>query len=209
MDIQTFQTLLNVIKSALVSIAVVIGGVWGLFTFRALKETAYRKAQLARLEANLRKTDEEIRQIELTNRKQAVLVIAIQPTQVSLPNDTNRYISAVVSIENRGSRNTLLPTSRPPFTVRAVDVEEGDKLTFSHEQSYQVRRASNPEEPPPNVIVRSGGVETIPFFCRVKKPGLHLLTFRVSMTKKEQEIAESEGFSYAGSWVAKAYMIVE
>ncbi len=209
MGVEFFATLMGGIESILVSLAVLLGGIWGLVSFRALREIPFRRAQIAHLEAELRKTEEEIRQIELSNRKQAILAISIHATQVSLPDDTQRYISVVVSIENRGSRNTRLPTSRSPFVVRAVEVDDGDALTFTQEQSYQVRRASDPRHPPPNIIVRAGGIERIPFFCAVSRTGLYLLTFHVSMTEREQEVAEREGFSFAGSWVAKEYMIVE
>lgn len=209
MDVEFFATLMGGIESIFVSLAILLGGIWGIMSFRSLKETAFRRAQIGHLEAELRKTEEEIRQIELSNRKQAVLAISIHATQVSLPDDTQTYISVVVSIENRGSRNTRLPASRSPFIVRAVEVDDSDALTFTQEQSYQVRRASDPRHPPPNIIVRAGGMERIPFFCAVSHPGLYLLTFRVSMTENEQEVAEKEGFSFAGSWVAKEYMIVE
>ncbi len=209
MDVEFFATLMSGIESILVSLAILLGGIWGLISFRSLRETAFRRAQIGHLDAELRKTEEEIRQIELSNRKQAVLAISIHTTQVSLPDDTQRYISVVVSIENLGSRNARLPTSRSPFTVRAVQVDDGDALSFTQEQPYQVRRASDPRYPPPNIIVRAGGIERIPFFCKVGLPGLYLLTFHVSMTKEEQEVAEQEGFSFAGSWVAKEYIIVK
>ena len=209
MDYEAFEALMGGIESLVVSVGLIVGGLWALISFKALREIAYRRIQIEKSEVERRKTEAEIRQIELGNKQQAVLDISIEASQQSLPNDPARYVSAVVEIVNNGSRNTRLPTSRDPFTVRTVELKEDGSFEFVEGRTYMVRRASNPMKPPPNVIVRAGGRERIPFFFRVDGPGLYLLTFRVTMDEKEQEVAREEGFAYAGSWVAKRYVIVE
>jgi len=73
MDYTAFEALMGGIESLVTSLALVVGGLWVLFSFRALKEIAYRRAQIEQSEAERRKTEAEIRHLELANKQQACL----------------------------------------------------------------------------------------------------------------------------------------
>ncbi len=144
-------------------------------------------------------------------RRQAVLSIVIRTSENIVPNDGCYLISAVVEIENKGTRNTRLPYEQPPLTVWRITFDEEGKRRSDFVDRYPVTRASNPDDPTPATIVRAGAIERIPFLLRLESRGLYLLTFVAGLSEAEVDVARTAGTpSGRGvSWVGKNYVIVE
>ena len=225
MTIEEFVTLMKGIESLVVSLAVLIGGGWAWYTFRALGERNRAKAEIENLELRNRKGLEEIEGLQISQQKLelevqkleqearagGVIEISIEASQQTLPNDSSCYISVTVEIVNKGKRNTRLiyGEEKGPLFVYAVDTTENGALSFRGVNAYPVPVGRSPNVPSPSVNVRAGGRETVPFFVRVDSAGLYLLVFTARLSDEEQEIAKRLGFKFPGNWVAKQYFIVQ
>src|SRR5262245_32345243 len=102
-DAQVFQLIAAGIQSILVTLALLIGGIWTLYTFRALYLKQKAQAELAKTEAEI--------------FRQAVVKIIVDARQEMFGGET-RCIAADVTVENLGNRNTKLDfSSWCPFRV--------------------------------------------------------------------------------------------
>jgi|GEM_PF-6130925 hypothetical protein len=208
---EEFEFVTSGIESIAVTIALLAGGAWALYKFCELQAKRHAEAQIRESELRQRETEIEIRQREQEANIGSVIEISIRASQQSLPNDSARYISAIVEIENKGKKNTRLEygKSRTPFSVYAVEIKEDGSLDFRDGAAYSVPVGGSPTASSPSVIVRAGGREKIPFFVRVGSPGLYLLAFAAHLSKEEQAVAKRLGFRLRGRWVAKEYYVVE
>ena len=193
MTIQEVQAAASIVQSVFVA----FGVIWTVVTFWALGNVARARADLQRIELDL--------------KRQAVIEIDIEATQQSVPGDPARFFSAVVDVANKGSRNTRLAFNEDgPFHIRTVTIRPDGNLTFGTSANFPVVRASDPGGvPAPSMVVRAGGREQVPFFFRVDRPGLYFLTFAASLSPSEHEVAREQGVQFETSWVAKKYLIVD
>ncbi|HLG17607.1 MAG TPA: hypothetical protein VJH03_24400 [Blastocatellia bacterium] len=220
MTLEAFESLMSGIQSLAATLAILGGGGWALYTFWALAQKNRAQAELQMLElghvkagAELRNLEIEIQKLEQEARIGAVIEMSITAKQQTLPDDSSRYVSAIVEIKNRGSRNAHLKydETRDPFCVFPVRVEEDGSLKFEDEdrKRYRVPVSRFPNVASPSAIVRAGGCERIPFFFRVGRPGLYLLAFSVPLPQEEQDICRKLGFEFPGRWAAKEYFVVQ
>ena len=211
MTMEEINFLMSAIESLAVSLAALGGGVWAWYKFGELREKSRAEAKIRESELTQRKTEMEICVKEDEANVGAAIEISIRASRQSLPNDSSRYVSAIVEIENKGRKNTRLEygESRDPFFVHAVNIKEDGSLVFKDRATHSVPVGRSPEEKSPSVIVRAGGREKIPFFFRVSSPGLYLLVFAARVSGEEQAVGEKLGFKFGGAWVAKEYFVVE
>jgi hypothetical protein len=217
MTLTSLEALMKVVESLIKSLAIVGAGVWSLYLYRVLRQRTRSQLELQKIQIEREKTDFEIRKIQaeleriaLESKKQAVLQITIIASQLSLPNDSSKYISAIVEIENKGTRNTRLSfESTPPFLVTPIQVTKTGEIVYENSIAYPVRRSSNPKLTTPGVVIRAGGREQHIFFLRVDSPGAYLLAFVASLAPEEQEIAGEAGSKYPTSWTGKTLVLVK
>jgi hypothetical protein len=204
MTLEEFATLAKAVQSILTPIALVVAAGWAIYTFRAL-------GQITRSRAEVQKTEAEIQHLQQEARIGAVVEISITTSQHTRPNDRYAYVSAVVEIENKGSRNTRLVHggNERPFSVYAVDFEDNGSLKYEFQAAYPVLRSTAPSSTSPSTVVRAGGREKIPFYFRVSTPGVYLLIFRAPISEEEQDIGKMLGLKFPANWVAKKYLVVE
>jgi hypothetical protein len=218
MNPESFATFMGGVESIITSLALIFGGLWALYTFRVLNqivrgrlETQKLQFERDKLEIETRKTQVELQQLELQTKTQAVIQITIEASQQSLPNDSSRYVSAVVEIENKGNRNTRLSyEGRDPFLVTPIKISERGEMLHKDSFRYPVRLASNPQGKAPGTIVRAGGREQLPFFFRVEFPGLYMLAFAARLSPEEQKTASEAGTPEGrpASWTGKKLIVV-
>jgi len=218
MNFKDFEALMGGVESGFVVAAIVVGGFWAWRKFEALVERDRAQAKLQKTQRELdqmqldrRKTEAEIDKIQQTPRAQAVIEVSIDASQISIPGDPARYVSAVVEIINKGTRNTRLEFSddRRPFEVSSVRIGAEGKMEFETVDRYGTPVATSKKEYSPSSVVRAGGTEKVPFVFRVASAGLYLLIFSVPVPKEEKEIASKLGFKYGGNWVGKKFIVVE
>jgi hypothetical protein len=218
MNPESFAAFMSGVESIITSLALIIGGLWALYTFRVLNqitrgrlETQKMQFERDKMEIEIRKTQKELQQLELQAKTQAVIQITIEASQQSLPDDSSLYVSAIVEIENKGNRNTRLSyEGRDPFLVTPIKISERGEMRFENSLGYPVRLASNPQGKAPGTIVRAGGREQLPFFFRVEAPGLYMLSFAVRLSPEEQKTASEAGTPEGRptSWTGKKLIVV-
>ena len=204
MTLEEFATLAQAVQSILTPIALVVAAGWAIYTFSAL-------GQITRSRAEIQRTEAEILDLQREASIGAVVEISITTSQHTRPNDPYAYISAVVEIENKGSRNTRLVHggNERPFSVFAVDFQDDGSLKYERQAAYHVLLSTAPSGRSPSTIVRAGGREKIPFYFRVSSPGVYLLIFRAPISGKEQAVGKELGLDFPANWVAKKYLVVE
>ena len=133
---ERFKNVAAGVQSIAVTPAVIIGGVWTLYTFSALGTKARAEAELF---------------------QQAVLAIKVEARQESLTVEQGRYIAAIVSIENKGNRNTFLDFRQlKPFRVLPVVFDSAGQGKPDPAAAIEVTTLTT------YVTVRRGAVESFP-----------------------------------------------
>lgn len=188
--IEKYKTLAETMQSLAIACGVLIGGLWTLYTFNVLG-TSYKA-----------ETEAEIRQLDLATREQGVINIAVNAGQVSIANDTGRYIKIDIQVQNVGNRNLVLDFPEYALTIAKVQTNEGGQLRrewykFSPIPSlYPAKLHSN--EPEPNTfvkpvakeLVRAGQTIDYPCWFRVEDAGLYLVTFVGRLTGEDLGITQ-------------------
>jgi hypothetical protein len=210
-------------SNLLTGLAVLAGGAWAVFNFKALNKLAHSRAELANLELDRvnkqreieakvyehRERELVIQELEQKARIGSVMNVTLQATQLAVPNDPTLYVSVVVQIESKGSINTRLAyEDRKPLSVYRITKDETGALQFGSPKRYGTPVTTSPRELSPSVNVRAGGCESLQFFFPVESPGLYLLAFAVALDEENQAIAEELGFEFKGNWTAKQYLVV-
>ena len=197
MDFQNIAHLASAIEAAVVSVAVIGGGAWTVFTFRRLHLTKKAESELAELEQRLSRT--------------AQLNLHVRSSCQSDP-DGGLLISGWVDIENVGPRRTHLqfPEDGRPFHLMRVnpamsgDIELGDcthaGIPFG---------AGNPDFSK-RAIVGPGATVSLPVVFKVSEPGVYLLSFSAFPATDFQEKLHVDGIPspQAAQWTGRDYVIV-
>lgn len=192
MDHEKFRNVLTGIQSLILSLAIVVGGLWTLFAFDALREA---DNSLADLELKVR---------ELEERR--VLIVTIEPAQLSIPGDPARYISASVRFENVGNHTKIIYWPTRPFNVSRLWIDEAGSLQSETLVGWRVHAGSLAES---GLRLMPGVVVNREFLARVDKPGLYYLELEVEASSEEQEQAATEGVFGRVSWSDIAHIVVK
>jgi len=216
-DHERFKNLTAGIQSLVISIAVVIGGVWTLYTFSKLGQASKAQAELAELEFKIksqtaaeRKVQAELAELEFKIKRQTAVEISLEACQHALPGDSSYYVSVIAVIKNVGSRNANLQYSNP-LTILPVGFDANGKILFSKPILREITTA-----PPSGVVtwnlVRVGTTLKVPFFVPVPGPGLYFLHFgvNVGMDQIEQEVYREAGIENprGAVWSGRKFFIV-
>ena len=197
LTLEEFATLAKAVQNILTPIALVVAAGWAIYTFSALGQITRSRAEIQKLQ----------REASIG----AVVEISITTSHHTRPHDPYAYVSAVVEIENKGSRNTRLVHggNERPFSVFAVDYQDDGSLKYERQAAYPVLLSTAPSSRSPSTIVRAGGREKIPFYFRVSSPGVYLLIFRAPISEEEKAVGKELGLDFPANWVAKKYLVVE
>ena len=155
-DITRIKDTLSAAQSAAVTLAIVVGGIWTLFTFWGLGSINRSRAEQAVIQRDLAQAD--------------VVNVVVSATQVEAPDTPGLFVSGEVIIENDGSVSTTIP-----FDSRSLLIAQ--RLT---EGSYEIVRETPlyaADEPQRFWSLPPGGVTRLPFFEPVPGPGVYLIQF--------------------------------
>lgn len=184
---EKFKNIADGIHNIVIVIALIVGGIWTLWTFSSLGER--QKAQDERQKA----------QDELF--KQAVLDIILDCKQEQLNNED--YIHANVKIVNHGKRNTFLDFSDSPCQVhKLVFNDDGSaETTFSISQDNLTSRS---------IVLRSGATQEYPFVIKVPEKGFYVVEYRVPLDSTEfTEHTRAGGPQGKIFWVGSATVMIK
>lgn len=172
--------------------AVLAAAIWAVLLLRLLR-------QREQAEVNIRKSEAEIRDLDLKQKyvEAQIADIQLKTTQAVILVDigvkTHRHrdaylMIATVELTNLGSQNTRIMWKDQPhaFSVRMVETAEA----LSH-------------------VVRAGGKEVLPFAARISCPGLYLLSFRIAVDERDRAEAKKLGVELPTAWTGNRYVLVD
>ena len=180
-----FRNILSGVQSLVVSMAVIVGGIWTLITFSVLGEVGKARAERSEIEKRL--------------HEQAQIVIQIQASHHLVENDKH-CIAATVAITNTGERNVFLDYGDPPFSVAQVTFDAQGKSHFK-------TALTQPNLLSRSRVLRSGETVNYPFFVVVENTGMYVVQFRVPLPPDElPEHLGAGGPKGKISWVGSTYV---
>lgn len=160
-DHEKVKNYATALQSAVVSAAVLIGGIWSLMLYHTLHQAEKAKAELAVL------------------GKDAVANVTLNATEIPVPGDTNAYLHVVAQVENIGNREARLDFSQagPLRVVRLSPAGSGRLRAGPAKRSpaYTLGETRDSLQPLQRVTMRPGERRTYDFLVRVDGPGLYFV----------------------------------
>ena len=162
MNLQQFKDVSAGIQSVVVALAVLIGGVWTLYTFQSLRSADEARAKVA-----------------------TSMSISISSRQVKGSQSKQFGLAFEVLLENTGGQDITVDLTRPPLTLTAVSSNsEGKpvpKRSYNASPMYAPGTADFRSVPVQGVQVKSK--KTISFYVEVDQPGTYFAAFSVPESK--------------------------
>jgi hypothetical protein len=154
---ESFKDLAAGIQSWIISIAVLVGGGWTLYTFVALEMT--KRAEK-----------------ELFGQAQVNIKIAAKQEEIE---SGEPCVVAIVELTNAGGRNVFLDYSEKPFVVKRVSFDQA-----GNSYPREVLRQPNISA---SRVLRAGETVQYPFLVLVQDPGMYIVQFEVPLPRAEME----------------------
>ena len=165
---------LSGIHYVVISLAIIIGGVWALYTFNALQMASNAELQLNKANEELKQIKEQIKGTDSSS-----IAINVIPLKTQLGMIVN------VTIKNNGKRPLSFDTSKGAVIIYKVSAN-GDKVEQSESfmpNLYTVLRdkEGDPESKSKSLSkthVLIGAEKTLSYIVGLKKTGVYYITFR-------------------------------
>ncbi|CAH7247906.1 conserved hypothetical protein [Vibrio chagasii] len=182
-----------------ISAAVIIGGVWALYTFDVLNQRDTAAAQLKEIQDRIKGTN-------ASN-------IDIRPSTFELDNG-NYGVIVNVSIQNTGTKDIFIDWSEleTPLAVYKIRMESGDKQFFETlflpkiYAPFNVKKKK--KEHYNSLYLLVGAKKELSFYVEVPSTGMYYITFNAKPDKKlNDDVKEVSG--QTGEWFSSKYFRVE
>lgn len=159
MNLEDWGRIATIVQSFAFVLAVMIGGIWAVFRFRAMNELTRSKLELSRI------------QKELEQRSRVQLHLSTEVIQGAV--EVGSVILATVTLSNVGNRGAVIDVGDTFMFVASVNDVNGS-LSYDHEVPIL------PAVPPncQTLSIEAGVVEQLQFAIPASKRGLYRLRFR-------------------------------
>lgn len=206
---ETFANVASGIQSLVVSFAVVVGGIWSLYTFNALNQVKIARTELT-------KAQDEVNQLALD------ITLTAKQTQ---PISSDKYGMLVdVSVHNAGKRPIKVDLKNQPLTISRMVKDDTNNLRASKSYAPTIYKdiGINDRTPLNWQQVQPGSTRVIEFYQEVEDAGMYHITFNSSMSSDvqrmlsereagtEQEVDESKYiYNPFGTWYAQKFINID
>jgi hypothetical protein len=166
------KNIATVVQSTLVSLALIIGGLWTLYTFTSLKMESVAEAELQTLKKQLAGT--------------AALNITIEASQVNGLRKESFGIAVKVKITNIGQRQLNVDLEGKPVRILEIGKDEENKYLVQGIYS-QLFYAATSDEGWNNVAaiaVQPQSTKTVSTIVDVDRPGSYIVSFSAPVPKE-------------------------
>ncbi|MBV9070407.1 MAG: hypothetical protein JO231_16950 [Acidobacteria bacterium] len=196
-QISQLQPIAATLQSLALTGAVIVGGAWTWYTFRANRQADTAQAQFQKLK----------HEIETEPR----IEIDISITPLKVPGADRRYILGSIHTKNVGSANTVLQLDREPIQIYQVTVGRNGEVWLPV-RSPELKIA--PTVSTPSLICEVGITKQVHFVAMIEDAGLYVVTFSAVRNAAESTAAKSLGAVVHGpkgryEWQAQHYFVVE
>jgi len=198
LDHQLLANVASAIQNILLSLAIIVGAAWTLFTYRVLRAKRKAEAELADLERRLLTEPSIEIQISSTWRKHPVA--------------TGYIINIVVTTANVGTRNTTLffPDSRKPLGITRVNLSQTGDIELDDSIELGIPLGDGSKVLSRGTVLRAGAKTTLPFVAWVEKKGVYLLAFSTTPTITEIQDTIDSGAPPDSkiTWTGRSYAVI-
>lgn len=210
---------LSVTETVVKIVAILVGGGWTIYLFSALRQAARARLEYDKLAAERSKADydiqklrREIEKLDLEMKTSAVVAMTVSASQLTVPGDPRKVLSARVEVLNRGTRPVRLNYEGEvePFAVTPVSFASDGTPVFGESLRQTVTQAANPSARALSTTIRPGLSEVLPFVCEVRSAGLFFVSFRVKATTEARKELQELGVPEENplSWVGKTFAAI-
>jgi hypothetical protein len=192
-DLETLKNITGAIQSIVLSIAIIIGGIWTAYTFSALRTREKAEADLKYEES------ERLRQTSVG------LEIIIDARQEQLPSSEGHFISALVKLTNKGNRSMPLNLRNQTLQVWKVDFDTDGSSAFSGTPLEQRNLVAD------SIVLRPGTTVNYPFLVNVPERGFYVVSYLVKLDKDQLRIHIESGGPTGEDfyWPGNTYVLVK
>jgi hypothetical protein len=186
-DFESLGKLAAAIQALVVSIGIVVGGAYALYTFLALHSAEVANEELAKL-------------------RNSLLDLRIEATQDSMGSGQETYVRVVVSAENKGNRPIKLRLKdTPPLwlaKVAAFGTPEDPNLSLDRPIKSFIRIGPDNDDIIGEQIIRPTETYRYPGVFRVRDKGVYLVVFEATVQDENNNVLRAQ------RWLASTYMTV-
>lgn len=181
-DHDRFSKLCAGIQSIIVSIALVIGGGWTLYSFAASKTS--EKAALD-IDTAKKTAEKAALDIEIAKAKRPILDVSIDAKALTAtdPSDKNAkehsFIRVTVSLKNSGNTQIDIPLQKSRLSVAEVNIVDAGLVadeTFTTTEHLAISPFSQ-------ASLVAGNTIQLSYLVNIKKPGLYFVEFAATLPK--------------------------
>jgi len=194
---------LSGIHYIVISLAIIIGGGWALYTFKALEMASNAEIQLSKANEELKQIKEQIKGADSSS-----ITINANPLKTQLGIIIN------INIKNNGKRPLAFDTSKGSVTVYKVkatgdSVEQSEKFTPVLYTSIRDKENKNDikSKSLTKTHVLIGAEKNLSYIVGLKKPGLYYVVFR--STPDENFDGQDLKNEKPVEWFASSYVEIE
>lgn len=166
MDSKRFSDFSSGVQDIVAAIAIVIGGMWALYTFSALH--------------SVQKAEAEIASLRQSAARQPVLQITLSPQQSKgdkVEATGARRIAVAVTVKNEGNFSLLFSTPQLDVAPLAAAASAA-AMSPPRRYSAMTLDSDNKMQPMPERLLRAGQARTIAFAIVAPYPGAYLLQLK-------------------------------
>lgn len=174
---ERFQKISAGIQSIVITLAVVIGGIWTLYVFNSQLQVENAHAQLQKLKREL--------------NSQPNIEVLVQTETIQIPETEIRYITGDFKFRNSGTRNTVIKLSAKPIMLSKVSIDIKGDINLN--KLYEVSSYSAHDLRIRELTVYPNMESLLPFIVRVDKPGLYFISVVSNKSDIEKEVAVQAG----------------
>jgi hypothetical protein len=191
MSAEQFKHLSEAIKNVVFTVAVIVGGIWTLYTFRSLGQEQQARSTIAKLEADTANVAAQRRESELKARD---FPLAIELTATPKKIGRQRQIAVVAKLHNPGAGPLLLTFREPTFRLaRMVRTSDGRTVTLVREGKamYLTSRGANDV---PGRRLLGQQTRRLPYLFDVAEAGDYLVQVNVDYRDEEESTENTFAF---------------
>ena len=199
-DPERFQKIASGVQAVLVSVAVVIGGGWTLYTFNSQLQVENAQAQVRKLK----------REIEAEPK----IEISLDLRQVASLARGKYVLSGLVTLKNVGNATTALFLTDDSITIFRVAFNEKGIETWVPVREVPIRVSENATVVA--LMSHATAANFAPFTVELNEPGIYAVRFFAERRFEEASLALTLGAKPTGegkdakiSWANHAYVAVK
>jgi len=199
-DHERFKNLCSAFQSIVISLAVVVGGGWTLYTFTKLR--TIEKAQAELNQATFQRPVLNV-QVAGTVLDQAT-VTALRKGGAFKP----YVVQVVVTITNQGNLLEALDLTADSLFLTQLQSSSGGTVFIMQGGAFRVAGGYEPSI----AVVRPGNTITLPYLVDMENPGVYLLEFRAPVASSTSKAAIKDAAiskpTEAAVWTAQTFVLI-